>query len=96
MLDGPYALFDELAMKWEFPDYFGRNWHAVDDCLSDMSCMTANGFVTVLRNDDDLRGREPTLVADLTDTFATVGDLWSSIGSSTVLPVEKRPFTSCL
>lgn len=41
MLDGEKMetkseLFDELSSQLEFPDYFGRNWDAVDECLQDL------------------------------------------------------------
>jgi RNAse (barnase) inhibitor barstar len=29
-------LFDVIAEKLSFPDYFGRNWDALVDCLSDL------------------------------------------------------------
>ncbi len=31
------ALFDVLARDLGFPDYFGRNWNALNDCLRDFS-----------------------------------------------------------
>ena len=42
MLDLP-ALFAELQATWQFPNYFGFNWNAVDDCLADLSCAVPNG-----------------------------------------------------
>ncbi|HRE43604.1 MAG TPA: barstar family protein [Terricaulis sp.] len=31
------ALFAALARTLRFPDYFGRNWAALDECLGDLS-----------------------------------------------------------
>jgi len=31
------ALFEKLAHDFDFPDYFGKNWDALTDCLSDLN-----------------------------------------------------------
>ena len=32
----PERLFDELSRTLDLPDYFGRNWDALDECLRDL------------------------------------------------------------
>lgn len=32
----PELLFGEISRALEFPDYFGHNWDAVDECLRDV------------------------------------------------------------
>lgn len=32
----PERLFDELSRSLDLPDYFGRNWDALDECLRDL------------------------------------------------------------
>jgi len=36
------ALFEALSRAIPLPDYFGRNWDALDECLSDLSFVTAD------------------------------------------------------
>lgn len=36
------SLLREVAVSCQFPDYFGMNWDALNDCLGDM---TAGGLV---------------------------------------------------
>jgi hypothetical protein len=53
VLDGNKAatrpgFFQELARALRFPDYFGCNWDAVYDCLTDLNWLPAAGYVLVL------------------------------------------------
>lgn len=41
-------LFDLVSEAFRFPDYFGRNWDALDECLSDMGWFPAAGYLLVL------------------------------------------------
>src|SRR5207247_10829923 len=43
-------VFGVLAKSLDFPEWFGRNWDALEDCLSDLSWRKAGGTVLVLRN----------------------------------------------
>ena len=52
VLDGGEAssragFFQELAQSLRFPDYFGRNWDAVYDCLTDLNWLPAAGYVLI-------------------------------------------------
>jgi hypothetical protein len=41
-------LLASLARALEFPDWFGGNWDALQDCLGDLSWRPAPGYVIVL------------------------------------------------
>jgi Barstar (barnase inhibitor) len=43
-------LFDAMARALEFPDWFGGNWDALEDCLSDLAWRKGEGHVLLLRS----------------------------------------------
>jgi len=64
VLDGTDAatrsgFFQELARSLDFPDYFGHNWDAVYDCLTDLNWLPAAGYVLVLDGFDQFATDEP-------------------------------------
>jgi RNAse (barnase) inhibitor barstar len=55
----PTTLFAEFSRALEFPDYFGHNWDALEECLADLEWLPAKGYILlitdaihVLANDD--------------------------------------------
>jgi len=47
---GKEALLDRIARAMAFPEWFGRNWDALEDCLTDLSWLAAApGWLVLLR-----------------------------------------------
>ena len=53
-LDSKENVFKAIAGAMGFPDYFGMNWDAFDECLNDLSWLPSSRFVIVLKNGVDL------------------------------------------
>jgi len=70
-------VFGVLAKSLDFPEWFGRNWDALEDCLSDLSWRKAGGSVLIFRNfealDQDRRGI-------LIDVLASSAEFWAGRG----------------
>jgi hypothetical protein len=48
-------LFDEVAAALQFPDYFGENWPAFDECFADMDWLPMDvGIVVVILEAEDV------------------------------------------
>jgi hypothetical protein len=44
------ALLKNIARALDFPDWFGHNWDALEDCLGDLSWRRAGGHVLLFEN----------------------------------------------
>ena len=72
---GKAAQLQRIAAALGFPDWFGQNWDALEDCLSDLSWREADGTVLVFtgftRNDD---------LGILLDVLASSAESWAERG----------------
>ncbi len=55
--------FEAIADLFEFPDYFGENWDAVADCLTDLSWDDGDRVLVVYSNYQGLRDGDDWQVA---------------------------------
>jgi RNAse (barnase) inhibitor barstar len=54
-----HDLFAETARAVRFPDYFGANWDALSDCLTDLSWVPAPAYLLVVAHADQVLADEP-------------------------------------
>ena len=69
------ALLNNLASALGFPDWFGHNWDALEDCLTDLSWRDAPGYVLLIespRPGDDLGA--------LVDILRSSAEFWAGRG----------------
>ena len=73
-----------IARALQFPDWFGGNWDALEDCLADLSWRPAGGQVLIFRNWQELPADD---LGVLTDVLRSSAEFWSGRG---------RPFFAVL
>ncbi len=69
------ALLNNMASALGFPDWFGHNWDALEDCLTDLSWRDAPGYVLLVespRPGDDL--------GVLVDILRSSAEFWAGRG----------------
>ena len=69
------ALLHNMASALGFPDWFGHNWDALEDCLTDLSWRDAPGYVLLIegpRPGDDL--------GVLIDILRSSAEFWAGRG----------------
>lgn len=69
-----------IAQKIDAPEWFGKNWDALADALSDLSWNNAPGYVLLLQNSNNnfnLLGNDHEVARDILDTTV---NYWKSQG----------------
>jgi RNAse (barnase) inhibitor barstar len=70
------SLLDAIARSLEFPDWFGGNWDALEDCLIDLSWIKARGYFMLLDNCGELAKYAPRELAKSIEVFESVAEYW--------------------
>jgi RNAse (barnase) inhibitor barstar len=71
------SLLAALAKALNLPDWFGRNWDALQDCLTDLSWRPAPGYVVVMENCQGLAASAPEAFATTLEVFRHAARWWA-------------------
>jgi RNAse (barnase) inhibitor barstar len=70
------GLFECLATALGFPNWFGRNWDALADCLGDLSWLEAKGYVILLERSDGFRTSNGADFTTALQVFKAAAEAW--------------------
>jgi len=73
----PTGVFKELARALEFPDYFGHNWDALEECLSDLGWLPAKGYVVLITEAQSVIPGDEEEYETLLEILNNAGEAWS-------------------
>jgi Barstar (barnase inhibitor) len=71
------ALLTRIAASLGFPAWFGQNWDALEDCLTDLSWRQGEGHVLIFEGFQFLPADE---LGELIDVMITVVEFWAERG----------------
>jgi RNAse (barnase) inhibitor barstar len=69
-------LLDTIARELAFPDWFGGNWDALEDCLTDLAWCVASGYVLILANAGGFAAAEPEEFETALEVFDGAAEYW--------------------
>jgi len=73
------TLLDAFSLALAFPGWFGRNWDALEDCLTDLSWRPGAGHVLLVERFEALA---PDDLGILTDVLRASAEAWAGRGRS--------------
>ncbi len=73
------GLYREFATAFKFPDYFGKNFNALDECITDLEWLPAAGYLLVINNAEVLLDKESGYALEsLLSILDGAGEEWST------------------
>lgn len=73
----PAGVFKEFARALEFPDYFGHNWDALEECLADLGWLPAKGYVVLITEAQSVIPGDDEEYETLLEILNDAGEAWS-------------------
>lgn len=89
-------LMKRMAGALNFPTYFGGNWDAFLDMVTDLSWAPAAGYVVLLRNAESLLQLPNEQLAVFTRMCVAAVNCWQSGEDEMGNVIPRTPFISCL
>jgi RNAse (barnase) inhibitor barstar len=74
-IKGRHELFQELSKGLNFPDYFGNNWDALDECINDLSWLSETSIYVIHNGFPALDEQE---IMNYWDTIKTAVENWKA------------------
>jgi RNAse (barnase) inhibitor barstar len=81
-------LLRQLAQAMEFPNYFGNNWDALEECLRDLQWLSAKGYVIQFANADRFIETCPSDFRVLVQIIESVSKHWNTNNVDFILIIE--------
>jgi len=70
-------LFAVVSAAMQFPDYFGRNWDALDECLGDMDWLPSGGYLLVLHDATEGWSQTPFVLGRFVTSWLEASEYWA-------------------
>ncbi len=74
----PATLFAEFARVLDFPDYFGHNWDALEECLTDLEWLPAKGYILLVTDAAQVLSNDDTEYETFLEILCDAGEAWGS------------------
>jgi len=74
----PENLFAEFAQALEFPDYFGHNWDALEECLADLEWLPAKGYIILITDAECVLPGDEEEYETFLEILRDAGEAWGN------------------
>ena len=72
------GLLTECARAMDFPDYFGHNWDALEECLADLEWLPAKGYILLITDAARLLPDNEEEYETFLEVLRDAGEAWGN------------------
>jgi RNAse (barnase) inhibitor barstar len=72
------GLLTECARALAFPDYFGHNWDALEECLTDLEWLPAKGYILLFTDAAQVLPTDETEYETFLEVLCDAGEAWGN------------------
>ena len=73
-----HGAFRRICQALDFPDYFGHNWDALEECLADLEWLPAKGYVLLFTDAELILPDDEEEFATFLEVLSDAGEAWAS------------------
>lgn len=70
-------LFREYVREFSFPEYFGWNWAAFDECMKELDDQPARAYLTIITRAEQVLSAEPDELPTYLRQLEDIGRRWA-------------------
>lgn len=86
------TLFDEFSKVFEFPDYFGNNWPALNECLNDLDWLPGKAYLLFIHDTDKITETSDASFNTLVKLLERSVNEWTEGRNYDNFPTPPTPF----
>lgn len=84
------AFFNEISAVFQFPYYFGENWNAFEECITDLDWLEGDAYLLMVNNASELlRDADEEDLRLLLQVLARAHEAW--LTPNTYIPRNRLP-----
>ncbi len=72
------GLLTECARALDFPDYFGHNWDALEECLTDLEWLPAKGYILLITDAGCVLPNDEEEYETFLEILRDAGEAWGN------------------
>ena len=82
---------NHASVAMHFPEYFGDNWDAFEDCLTDLSWQDAPGYVILFDHYDGMASHAHGQFETALEVFQSAVEYWEEQGKPMIVLLRGKP-----